>query len=86
MKKLLLILSFILLCGCSPNKPAQIITENNISIETTYGENMTVSRALAAKMLCLIFFPNENPTTNHFSDISEKDWYYKYANIMFEKK
>lgn len=85
MKKLLLILSFILLCGCSPNKPAQIITENNISIETTYGENMTVSRALAAKMLCLIFFPDENPTTNHFSDISEKDWYYKYANIMFEK-
>ncbi len=85
MKKLLLILSFILLCGCSPNKPAQIITENTISAETVYGENMTVSRALAAKMLCLIFFPNENPTANHFSDISEKDWYYNYANIMFEK-
>ena len=85
MKKLLLMLSFILLCGCSPNKPAQVITENNISTSTVYGENMTVSRALAAKMLCLIFYPNENTTANHFSDISEKDWYYKYANIMFEK-
>lgn len=50
------------------------------------GGNLPVSRALAAKMICLAFHDNaeiasmDNEIT--FIDVSEEDWFYPYINMM----
>lgn len=88
MKKLLFIVIFAMIfSSCEYKKEsAQVITENAKAEEShEYGENMTVSRALAAKMLCLMFLDSEKCAENHFKDVDEDMWYYDYANIMFEK-
>ena len=87
MRKILVLIFVLIFCGCTVNSKGSVIEENNVFIseETVYGDNMTVSRALAAKIICLLFFEDEKCTENHFEDMEKDDWYYDYANIMYEK-
>ena len=87
MRKILVLVVIFVFCGCAVQTKGSVIEENNFSVEseTVYGENMTVSRALAAKMICLMFFDEGNCSANYFEDIEKDEWYYDYANIMHEK-
>ena len=70
-------------CTYTGENKAQVIDENN-GESTVYGENMTVSRALAAKMICCLFLDDTKSSKNNFFDVAEDMWYFDYANIVFE--
>jgi len=73
MRKILAgIIIVFLFCGCAAEKNGKVIVENEAKQEMQYeyGENMTVTRALAAKMVCLLFLEQKKCKENHFYDRS----------------
>lgn len=76
--------------GCTTKKEeskeiGSIITEGqNEETTNTLGENIPVSRAVAAKMLALAMSDCDEITSMdneiNFSDVAETDWYYPYIN------
>lgn len=63
----------------------QIELEEN-KVSEKFGENLPVSRALAAKMICLAFYENSDIKAMDydlkFFDVAQEEWYYPYINIL----
>lgn len=95
------VLIAVLICGCRQKgklieeqqtqpKPEQPQSINNTELEgeeisEKIGQNLPISRALAAKMIVLsLHEPTEIDAIDdeaEFSDVSKEDWYYKYINF-----
>lgn len=85
---------FLLLCGCSPKtQPAEeqkqpaIVKETDAKREIIHektGEQLSVSRGLAAKMISLAFSDSTEieamDNEISFTDVTASDWYYPYIN------
>ena len=84
---LILVLS-LLVYGCekSVDKDTQVET-NNFEENFKPGENIPITRAMAAKMLSLAFYSAEEIKVMdkeiNFLDVGEGDWFYPYVNSVF---
>ena len=95
MKKYKIIVLFIILItsliGCSKKvePPKKNVVQNNDIQLGKYGENLAVSRAVAAKMIALSFFTkdeiNNMEVKINFQDVNMEDWYYPYINAVYSK-
>jgi len=77
MKKMIFLICILFFTGCG--------TKENLSAQTpagVIGEEMPISREMAAKSIALAFYTNEElaelETELGFSDVSEDDWAYPY--------
>ncbi|MGL4790240.1 MAG: SpoIID/LytB domain-containing protein [Anaerotignaceae bacterium] len=90
-KKLIYFLIPFILVGCSVSQSTtqvgEVITESAEQKEYELGENLPVSRAIAAKMIALTFSDTNTiyslDKEISFADVSENSWYYPYVNAVY---
>ncbi len=85
--------SVVLLNGCynKSNETPKIITENNeqeiiLNDNLDYNKDFPVYRALAARMLSIVFLENDKSNETNFLDVDKNEWYYKYINDVCENE